>query len=228
MSFTVPTGNFGDVLAGYIAKRMGLPVERLVIATNENDILARTLASSAYEVRAVHATQSPSMDIQVSSNFERLLFDATHRDAAAVRRLMANLQQSGRFELGPAERDAIAAEFDALRTGETGTLKEIADTWRACAYLLDPHSAVAVHAARKALARNRATPMIVLATAHPAKFPDAVARATGLTPQLPAHLADLFDRKEHVTLLPNDQATVEGFMRERARAAGSFRGTFSR
>jgi threonine synthase len=222
VSFTVPTGNFGDVLAGYIAKRMGLPVERLVIATNENDILARTLASSSYEVRAVHATQSPSMDIQVSSNFERLLFDATHRDAAAVRRLMANLQQSGRFELGPAERDAIAAEFDALRTGETGTLKEIAATWHACAYLLDPHSAVAVHAARKALASNRATPMIVLATAHPAKFPDAVARATGLTPQLPAHLADLFDRKEHMTLLPNDQATVEGFMRERARAAGSF------
>ena len=134
---------------------------------------------------------------------------------------MANLQQSGRFELGAAERDAIAADFDALRTGETGTLKEIADTWRASSYLLDPHSAVAVHAARKALAGNRATPMIVLATAHPAKFPDAVARATGLTPQLPAHLADLFDRKEHMTLLPNDQATVEGFMRERARAAGS-------
>ena len=221
VSFTVPTGNFGDVLAGYIAKRMGLPVDRLVIATNENDILARTLASSAYELRAVHATQSPSMDIQVSSNFERLLFDAYHRDAAAVRRLMANLQQSGRFELGPAERDAIGADFDALRTGETGTLKEIANTWRTASYLLDPHSAVAVHAARKALARNKATPMIVLATAHPAKFPDAVARATGLTPQLPAHLADLFDREEHVTVLPNDQAAIESFMRGRARAAGS-------
>ena len=221
VSFTVPTGNFGDVLAGYIAKRMGLPVERLVIATNENDILARTLASGAYELRAVHATQSPSMDIQVSSNFERLLFDAAHRDATAVRRLMANLQQSGRFELSPAERAAIAAEFDALRTGETGTLKEIANTWRTASYLLDPHSAVAVHAARKALAGNKAIPMIVLATAHPAKFPDAVARATGLTPQLPAHLADLFDRKEHVTVMANDQAAIESFMRRRARAAGS-------
>ena len=114
VSFTVPTGNFGDVLAGYIAKRMGLPVDRLVIATNENDILARTLASGAYELRAVHATQSPSMDIQVSSNFERLLFDAHRRDAAAVRRLMANLQQSGAFELRPARYDAIRADFDAF------------------------------------------------------------------------------------------------------------------
>jgi threonine synthase len=221
MSFTVPTGNFGDVLAGYIAKRMGLSVERLVIATNENDILARTLANGAYELRSVHATQSPSMDIQVSSNFERLLFDACHRDAAAIRRLMANLQQSGRFELGTLEREAIAADFDALRTGETGTQKEIANTWRASSYLLDPHSAVAVHAARKALARNPAVPMIVLATAHPSKFPDAVARATGIRPQLPSHLADLLTRKEHVTVLPNDQAAIESFISERARVAGA-------
>lgn len=220
VSFAVPTGNFGDVLAGYIAKCMGLAVERLVIATNENDILTRTLASGRYEVRAVHATQSPSMDIQVSSNFERLLFDATHRDAAAVRRRMANLQQSGRFDLGEA-RAAITADFDASRTTEADTSKEIADTWRACGYLLDPHSGVAVHAARRALARNPATPMIVLATAHPAKFPDAVARATGRTPPLPAHLAGLFDRKEQMTVLPNDQARIEALLRERARAGRS-------
>ena len=228
VSFTVPTGNFGDVLAGYIAKRMGLPVERLVIATNENDILARALASGAYELRAVHATQSPSMDIQVSSNFERLLFDVCHRDASAIRRWMANLQQSGRFELGHDARAAIDAEFDALRTGETGTLKEIANTWRQSSYLLDPHSAVAVHAARKVLARNRATPMIVLATAHPAKFPDAVAQATGLRPQLPAHLADLLDRPEHVTILPNDQTAIERFMSDRARVTRASQGPASR
>jgi threonine synthase len=218
VSFTVPTGNFGDVLAGYIAKRMGLPIERLVIATNENDILARTLASGAYELHSVRPTQSPSMDIQVSSNFERLLFDACGRDAAEIRRRMAHLQQSGRFELAESERVAIAAEFDALRTGETGTLEEIANTWRAASYLLDPHSAVAVHAARKILARQPAVPMIVLATAHPAKFPDAVSQATGMRPQLPAHLADLLEREEHVTIMPNDPKAIERFMNERSRA----------
>jgi threonine synthase len=219
VSFTVPTGNFGDVLAGYIAKRMGLPVERLVIATNENDILARTLATGTYELRAVHATQSPSMDIQVSSNFERLLFDGCDRDAATIRRQMANLQQSGRFELTEPQRAAITADFDALRTGETGTEKEIARTWRDSSYLLDPHSAVATHAARKILARNPQIPMIVLATAHPAKFPDAVGRATGLEPALPPHLADLFDRPERVTILPNDQPVIERFIVEHARVA---------
>ncbi|HWG04398.1 MAG TPA: threonine synthase [Beijerinckiaceae bacterium] len=219
VSFTVPTGNFGDVLAGYIAKSMGLPVERLVIATNENDILARTLATGAYELRTVHATQSPSMDIQVSSNFERLLFDGCDRDAATIRRQMASLQQSGRFDLTEPQRAAVAAAFDALRTGETGTEKEIARTWHDSSYLLDPHSAVATHAARKILARNPQTPMIVLATAHPAKFPDAVSKATGLAPALPAHLADLFDRTEQVTILPNDQAAIERFIAERARIA---------
>lgn len=219
VSFAVPTGNFGDILAGYAAKRMGLPIERLVIATNENDILARTLNDGIYEVRGVHATQSPSMDIQVSSNFERLIFDACGRDAALVRNLMASLNQSGRFELPVSVLTKITQEFDAYRTGETGTAKEMARVWRECGVLIDPHTAVGVHAARKAAHNDRATPMVVLSTAHPAKFGAAVEKATGQKPVLPSHLAGLMDRQERFTVLANDQTKIEAFIRERARAA---------
>ena len=219
VSFTVPTGNFGDILAGYAAKRMGLPVDRLVIATNENDILARALASGVYETHGVKPTQSPSMDIQVSSNFERLLFDADGRDAAKIRAQMASLAQSSRFELSSAQRTAIGAEFDAYRTGETGTGKEIARVWNEANYLIDPHTAVGVHAARKALAKAPAVPMVALGTAHPAKFADAMARAVGAPAPLPPHLADLLSRKEHFTVLANDQGVVETFIRARSRAA---------
>lgn len=219
VSFTVPTGNFGDILAGYVAKRMGLPVSRLVVATNENDILARTLDEGVYEVRGVHATQSPSMDIQVSSNFERLLFDASGRDASVVRGLMSSLAQSGRFELPPAMLTKITDEFDAYRTGETGTAKEMARVYKDCGVLIDPHTAVAVHAARKALSHDPATPMIALSTAHPAKFSAAVEKATGRRAPLPPHLEGIMDRPERFTIVPNDQAAVEAFVRERARAA---------
>jgi threonine synthase len=215
----VPTGNFGDILAGYIAKRMGLPIDRLVIATNENDILARTLAEGTYEVRGVHATQSPSMDIQVSSNFERLLFDACDRDAGEIRRLMGSLAQGGRFDVTKAPLARVRAEFDAYRTGETGTTKEIARVHAESGYIIDPHTAVAVHAARKALAKSPQVPMIALGTAHPAKFGEAVTRAVGHAAPLPHHLADLLERKEHFTVLPNDQSAVETFVRKHARAA---------
>ncbi len=221
VSFTVPTGNFGDILAGYIAKRMGLPIDRLVIATNENDILARTLDSGAYEVKGVHATSSPSMDIQVSSNFERLLFDAYGRDPAAIRGLMGAQAQGGRFTIDAAPLAKIRSEFDALRTGETGTAKEIARVYKEAGYLLDPHTAVAVHGARKALAQAPHVPMVALGTAHPAKFGDAVFAAAGLRAPLPAHMEGLLERKEHFTVLPNDQAAIERFVRGRARAAGN-------
>ena len=221
VSFTVPTGNFGDILAGYIAKRMGLPIDRLVIATNENDILARTLDGGAYEVKGVHATSSPSMDIQVSSNFERLLFDACDRDAAAVRGLMGALSQGGRFDIAAGPLTRIRSEFDALRTGETGTAKEIARVYKEAGYLLDPHTAVAVHGARKALAKAPHTPMVALGTAHPAKFGDAVFAAAGVRAPLPAHMEGLLERKEHFTVLPNDQAAIETFVKGRARAAGN-------
>ena len=219
VSFTVPTGNFGDILAGYVAKRMGLPVNRLVVATNENDILARTLSDGVYEVRGVHATQSPSMDIQVSSNFERLMFDACGRDGAKIRALMASLAQSGRFEMPADMLKKITEEFDAYRTGETGTAKEMARVLKESGMLIDPHTAVGVHAARKALAHDPSTPMVVLATAHPAKFGAAVEKATGRKPELPPHLAPIMDKPEKFTILANDQAKVEAFVRERARAA---------
>ena len=221
VSYTVPTGNFGDILAGYIAKQMGLPIDRLVIATNENDILARTLDSGAYEVKGVHATSSPSMDIQVSSNFERLLFDACGRDASAIRGLMASQAQSGSFTIAEKPLAKIRSEFDALRTGETGTAKEIARVYKEAGYLLDPHTAVAVHGARKALAKAPHVPMVCLGTAHPAKFGDAVYAAAGVRAPLPAHMEGLMERKEHFTVLPNDQTAIEQFVRQRARAAGN-------
>lgn len=218
ISFTVPTGNFGDILAGWIAKRMGLPIDRLVIATNENDILARALATGTYDVKGVQATQSPSMDIQVSSNFERLLFEAYGRDDAAIRALMNSLQQSGRFDIAAPALEAIRAEFDALRTGEIGTTKEMTRTYQEAGYVLDPHTAVGVHAARKIAKTHPSTPMVVLGTAHPAKFVDAVTRSTGIHPPLPAHLADLMERQEHFTVLPNEQGAIEAFIAERTRS----------
>jgi threonine synthase len=219
VSFSVPTGNFGDILAGWAAKRMGLPVERLMIGTNANDILARTLGSGSYEIRGVAPTTSPSMDIQISSNFERLLFEAYDRDAAAIRRLMAGLGQSRAFMIEAEPLARIRREFSAQAVDEPGVAAEMAETWRSAGYVLDPHSAVGVRAARALLRERPDVPAVALATAHPAKFPDAVERATGLRPALPPHMADLMERRESFTVLANDQAAVERFIRERARAA---------
>ncbi|MBS7702317.1 threonine synthase [Chelatococcus asaccharovorans] len=218
VSFTVPTGNFGDVFAGYAAKRMGLPVAGFTIATNANDILARTLASGSYTVTGVEPTSSPSMDIQVSSNFERLLFDAYGRDAGEVRRLMARLGQAGSFTIGDDPLAAIRGEFGAEAVSEAETGAEIAQTWRTAGYLTDPHTAVALAAARRVQPADPSVPMVVLSTAHPAKFPDAVERASGIRPPLPAHLADLLGRREHFTVVANDMSAIEAFIRDRARA----------
>lgn len=220
VSFVVPTGNFGDIFAGWIAKRMGLPVERLVIATNANDILQRTLATGCYELADVSATQSPSMDIQVSSNFERLLFEAYDRDAAAVTRHMAELGQARSFVIGQSALATIRAEFDAVRADEAETTREIARTFRQSVYLADPHTAVGISAARRAQARRPGTPHIVLGTAHPAKFPAAIERAIGQRPPVPEPLAAIHDKTEKVTILPNDLRTIEQFIRARATAAG--------
>jgi threonine synthase len=217
ISFTVPTGNFGDIFAGFVAQKMGLPVERLVIATNVNDILARTLASGRYEVRSVAATTSPSMDIQVSSNFERLLFDAYGNDGEAVTRAMQSLSQSGAFEVEKAAMDAIRERFGAVRVDETETAETIRRTLAETEELVDPHSAVGLAAAAR-LRGNAAVPMVTLATAHPAKFPDAVKKATGIHPGLPPAMTDLFEREERLAALPNDLGSVEAFIRERARS----------
>ncbi|AMN44778.1 threonine synthase [Rhodoplanes sp. Z2-YC6860] len=218
VAFTVPTGNFGDIFAGYVAHRMGLPIDRLVIATNVNDILARTLSTGTYEVREVVATASPSMDIQVSSNFERLLFEACGRDAAQVRGLMASLAQSGRFSVSTPALAKIRELFSAGRADEDETAAEIRTTLRETSRLIDPHSAVALAVAEKET-RDSSIPMIVLGTAHPAKFPDAVQAACGVRPELPEWLGDLPGRKERITSMPVDQGAVEKFILAASRAA---------
>jgi threonine synthase len=218
VAFTVPTGNFGDIFAGYAALRMGLPIERLVIATNANDILARTLASGVYEVRNVVPTMSPSMDIQVSSNFERLLFEACGRDAAAVCAAMGSLAQSGRFAIGSSAMTAMRSDFSAGRADEDEAAATMRVLRKEAGYLADPHTAVALAVAEKE-ARDPAVPMIVLSTAHPAKFPDAVEAACGVRPALPDWLAHLPSRPERVTVLAAEQAAVEKFVARVSRAA---------
>ena len=212
VSFTVPTGNFGDIFAGYVAKRMGLPIERLVIATNQNDILHRTLQSGEHRKEGVTPSISPSMDIQVSSNFERLLFDLYDREGEAIVQLMGELGAGG-FALSQGALERLRAEFDsgACSEDETSeTIKMMADTTDE---ILCPHSAVAVKVARDQ--RTSATPMVALGTAHAAKFPDAVEAACGIRPDLPPHMADLFAREERVTRCANDLSALKTLIREK-------------
>ncbi|OBZ92920.1 threonine synthase [Pararhizobium polonicum] len=215
VSFTVPTGNFGDIFAGYVARQMGLPIDKLVVATNENDILARTLQTGRYEMRDVKATTSPSMDIQISSNFERLLFEAYGRDASKVRGAMANLKQSGSFEIEEDALKSIRKVFRAGRASEKQVAETIAKTLETTGYLLDPHSAIGVFVANKH--ETSSVPMVTLATAHPAKFPAAVKSASGIDPALPTWLANLMVREERFDILDAELKAVETFINERAR-----------
>ena len=216
VSFSVPTGNFGDIFAGFVAKRLGVPVDRLVIATNVNDILDRTLKTGRYETRGVRPSTSPSMDIQVSSNFERLLFEVHGRDPHAVRRMMASLAQSGAFAIGEREMEQIRHEFASGATGEAETAATIRRTLAETGELLDPHTAVGYAVAREAAAS--ASPMVTLATAHPAKFPDAVEKASGIRPGLPPRLAYLMAAPERFTVLPNDVGRVRDFILSQQQA----------
>lgn len=207
VSYSVPTGNFGDILAGYAAKRMGLNNDKLVIATNDNDILARTIETGRYEMRGVVATTSPSMDIQISSNFERLLFEVYGRDAQKVRNAMSNLKQSGAFDIEAEALALIRADFQAERADKHQTAAAIKTVLDQSGYLLDPHTAAGVHTAWRFM--DPATPMVVLGTAHPAKFPDAVVDASGTYPALPDWLSNLMERQEKFIPLPSDQKIVE-------------------
>ena len=216
VSFAVPTGNFGDIFAGFVAKRLGIPVDRLVIATNLNDILDRTLKTGRYETRGVRTSSSPSMDIQVSSNFERLLFEVHGRDPHAVRRKMASLAQSGSFVIGDRELDQIRHEFSSGATDEDEMAATIRATLADTGELLDPHTAVGYAVARRAEAS--ASPMVTLATAHPAKFPDAVEKASGVRPGLPPRLGHLLTAGERYTVLPNDVSQVRDFILSRQQA----------
>ena len=215
VSFTVPTGNFGDIFAGHVARAMGLPIGQLVIATNQNDILHRCLESGAYETAAVLPSISPSMDIQVSSNFERALFDAYGRDGGAVAQLMDELKATGRFSVSQGALEALRAGFASGRASEDETRATMARFARETGEVLCPHSAVGVKVAEMHLG---AVPMVTLATAHPAKFPDAVEAATGQRPALPARMADLFERPERVTRMTGERAALQAFILERTGA----------
>ena len=211
VNFSVPTGNFGDIYAGYLAHRMGLPVNNLVIATNRNDVLHRMLTTGTYGRQPIEASLSPSMDISISSNFERLLFDLYDGDAAQINQMMVDFAL-GEICLSDAALSRAQKRFTSARVSDEETCDEIRQMWERTGQLLDPHTAIGTRAARLC-ARDGEGPMVTLATAHPAKFPAAVARAeTGQEPVLPDHLADLFEREERFDTLDNDLATVQAYM----------------
>ncbi|WP_152206160.1 threonine synthase [Marinobacter changyiensis] len=213
VSFSVPTGNFGDIFAGYLARQMGLPINQLVIATNRNDILHRFMSGNRYEQKTLEHTLSPSMDIMVSSNFERLLFDLYGRDGAAVKELLENAQK-GPVSIDDYRWKHVRKLFDSAAVDDKATSDTIREIYQQNEYLLDPHTAIGVKAARECR-RDRSVPMVTLGTAHPAKFPDAVKQSgVAVKPQLPGHLSDLFEREEAFTVLDDDIATVQQFIAE--------------
>jgi len=212
---TVPTGNFGNVLSGWIAKQMGAPIRRLIVASNENDILTRFFDSQSMAITGVHPTLSPSMDIQVSSNFERLLFEMNDRDGAVTASQLTRFRDKGLVVEPDQYEQWIAPTFRASRATDHDTLATIRYVYEDFDMLIDPHTAVGVKVAREFA--EEGIPMLTMATAHPAKFPDAVERATGVRPGLPEHLSNLFDLPEFTTQLPNDLATVEAFVAAQAK-----------
>jgi threonine synthase len=217
VSFSVPTGNFGDVFAGYVARQMGLPIDRLIVATNENDILHRALREGDYSAGLVTPTQSPSMDIQVSSNFERLLFDLGGRDGAALAEAMAAFESTKAMSI-PAAQQAAAAEFmDSARIDSDAMASALRWARENCGEIIDPHTAIGLAAAR---ASTGTSPMVTLATAHAAKFQEAVERASGVRPALPVRVQGLFDREERYAVLPATLAAIEAYIADHATPAG--------
>lgn len=212
VAFSVPTGNFGNVYAGYAARAIGLPVTQFVVGSNRNDILTRFFETGAMEIQEVEATLSPSMDIQVSSNFERLLFDLYERDGAAVSDLMDGFRKSGVLRVEKERWRAAQRLFAGARLSDDETVATIKSVYGETGMLLDPHTAVGV-AAGRACHTDKLTPLVALATAHPAKFPDAVERAVGVRPELPDHLADLYERPEYCETLPNDGDALRAYLR---------------
>ncbi len=214
-AFAVPTGNFGDAFAGHVARRMGLAIPQMVIATNLNDILVRLLKTGTYRKGPVHATVSPSIDIQVSSNFERLLYELDGYHAERVAKSMNELERKGSFKL---DADALAqmrAQFDGAAVNEKQTLACIKDVYKRSGLVIDPHTAVGMVAGR-ARRKDPSVPMVYLSTAHAAKFPDAVKKAIGVTPELPPRMADLYERTERYDVLPPDLGAVQAYISERA------------
>jgi threonine synthase len=212
-AFVVPTGNFGNVFAGYIAGQMGMPHDKFVVATNRNDILHRFFETAAMTMAPAHPSISPSMDIQISSNFERLLFDLCARDGTRVAEMMRGFRADGKFNVDPQVMMPLRDTFASGRLDDDATLAVIRKTYETDGYIVDPHTAVGIGVAHDFMARNPDVPVITLATAHPAKFPDAVRQATGITPALPDRLSDLFTREERYTAIANDLSAVQDFIR---------------
>ena len=216
IAFSVPTGNFGDIFAGYLAKQMGLPIDQLVIATNSNDILHRCISSNDHSKHQLQHTLSPSMDIMVSSNFERMLFDLYNRDGNAIRQLMDDFK-SGAMVLSETALAKARTLFTSYGVSDDVTIDVIREVFENTEYLLDPHTAIGVEAARKTR-RRQDIPMVCLATAHPAKFPEAVRKAgQGEDPALPHHMGDLFEREERYSVLPQDLGKVQQFIASHVR-----------
>ena len=219
VAFAVPTGNFGNVFAGYAAKQMGLPISQFVIGSNANDILIRFIETGRMESKGVFETTSPSMDIQISSNFERFMFELLDRDSSALNDAMQEFKEAGHFSVTDAFMDRLKAIMDGERFDDAGTAKLIGDVYKETGYLLDTHSAIGVGAAR-ARRWDKAVPMVILATAHPAKFPDAVKAASGVHPELPSHLSDLYERKEKYTELPGSFDAIKGYIEKILKERG--------
>jgi threonine synthase len=215
VSFSVPTGNFGDIFAGYLAKKMGLPIDQLIVATNSNDILHRCISSNDHTKKELLQSLSPSMDIMVSSNFERLLFDAYDKDGAAIAQLMEDFK-SGSMTIADTAMKKIQDNFDSYRLDDGAMINVIADVFDKNEYLLDPHTAIGVEAARK-IRSNLDVPMVCLATAHPAKFDEAITKAGLENPKLPHHMADLFEREERFDVLKDDIGTVQEYIKMNIR-----------
>jgi threonine synthase len=220
VTFAVPTGNFGNVYAGYAARAMGLPIDQFIVGSNVNDILPRFFDSGSLTMAGVTPTISPSMDIQVSSNFERFLFELYGRDGAVTADAVTEFRDTGVLSVGENLWQKAQETFSGHRMDDTETKAVIGEINASCGYLLDPHSAIAVAAAR-AKAKDPSVPIVALATAHPAKFPDAVHDASGITPSLPPALSDLLERPERMTVLPNDLERIEAFVREHVSVAGA-------
>ncbi|MCK5070018.1 MAG: threonine synthase, partial [Desulfocapsa sp.] len=213
LTFSVPTGNFGDIFAGYIAMRMGLPVDRLVLATNRNDILSRFVNSGVYEALGVHHTVSPSMDIQISSNFERYLYYLMDDDPAKVRELMDNMARDGRLEVSEEKQRRVRKLFQARAVGETETLEQIRITYRYSNYILDPHTAVGVHCALKH--QEQGIPICCLATAHPGKFGDTVENAIQTPLEYPDSIKELMDpgKASRCEFMDADKNQIQDFIK---------------
>tara|TARA_R110000764_G_scaffold158652_5_gene246476 strand:- start:6841 stop:8163 length:1323 start_codon:yes stop_codon:yes gene_type:complete len=218
LNFVVPTGNFGNILAAYVAKQMGLPIEKLIVATNSNDILTRFFETGSMQKDGVKPTLSPSMDIQISSNFERYLYELMGRDSAKLKALMESFADTGHFEVTKGHLASARHLFDAHRVSDEQTLETIARIHKEADMLMDPHSAIALNAAYQTQSKTGAegAPIVSLGCAHPAKFPDAVEKATGVHPALPDFAKDILEKDEHMKQLPNDLMAVQNYIKEKS------------